>query len=559
MESSRNQREVENRLRDALKYDRARVQMGKISRFGLLELSRQRLRPSLGETSHSPCPRCHGTGHIRGCESTALHILRIIQEEAMKDNTAAVHAQVPVDVATFLLNEKRVDLQLVEARHRVSVTLIPNMHLETPNYSVTRLRHDDLNNAEPMPPSYEMVEAPSDEKLVPEGAQEPAVPRPQAVVRGITPQQPAPVSRHETPAVPGLAAEDHSIIGKIFGWFRRKPGEPLPPPTEPERAPAARPAPRARRESGRFRSEEREGGTREGARRERQPAQSRARAEAPAQAGEQRRERDASRRRGGEQQRDERRGERTRGDGGSHGRQQHARAEAQPPQVVPLPLTGEPTESADRQSQPSAPAQEAQKPPREHGEGRGRRRRGRRGERHETRAEQLAEIKAGPVPGAEPLVEAADSALVVPPVEPERTEPVVPSPLAEPASSWTAEPEPMHEPERSKPAEEPAAPVVAEPAAQDPAPATTAHARNGATPESVLASLQVSWPADLVQVETDPLKVQPRPEFEEILGLRAGRTRPVFVPLSEEPLVQVETRKRDSAGGGSAQPEIGHA
>jgi len=117
----------------------------------------------------------------------------------------------------------------------------------------------------------------------------------------------------------------------------------------------------------------------------------------------------------------------------------------------------------------------------------------------------------------------------------------------------------MHQPQRSKLAEEPAAPVVAEPAAQDPAPAPTAHARNGATPESVLASLQGSWPADLVQVETDPLKVQPRPEFEEILGLRAGRTRPVFVPLSEEPLVQVETRKRDSAGGGSAQPEIGHA
>jgi len=101
--------------------------------------------------------------------------------------------------------------------------------------------------------------------------------------------------------------------------------------------------------------------------------------------------------------------------------------------------------------------------------------------------------------------------------------------------------------------------VVAEAAVQDPVPATTAHARNGATPESVLASLQVSWPADLVQVETDPLKVQPRPEFEEILGLRAGRTRPVFVPLSQEPLVQVETRKRDSAEGGSAQPEIGHA
>src|SRR5918993_548270 len=178
MESSRNQREVENRLRDALKYDRARVQMGKISRFGLMELSRQRLRPSIGETSHTPCPRCHGMGHIRGTESTALHILRIIQEEAMKENTAAVHAQVPVDVATFLLNEKRVDLQLIEARHRVSCTLIPNVHLETPNYTVARLRHDDLNHAEPLPASYNMVAVPDEDKAQVGGSQEVTAARP---------------------------------------------------------------------------------------------------------------------------------------------------------------------------------------------------------------------------------------------------------------------------------------------------------------------------------------------------------------------------------------------
>ncbi|HEY9446861.1 MAG TPA: Rne/Rng family ribonuclease, partial [Burkholderiales bacterium] len=220
MESSRNQREVENRLRDALKYDRARVQTSKISRFGLLELSRQRLRPSLGETSHSPCPRCHGTGHIRGTESTALHILRILQEEAMKDNTAAVHAQVPVDVATFLLNEKRVDLQLIESRHRVAVTLIPNVHLETPNYSVVRLRHDDLNQSEPLPASYNMVEVPADEDKFAAVTQESAPPRPEAAVKGITPHQPAPMARE---SIPVAAAPEPSIIGKIFGWFTRKP------------------------------------------------------------------------------------------------------------------------------------------------------------------------------------------------------------------------------------------------------------------------------------------------------------------------------------------------
>ena len=123
------------RLRDALKYDRARVQLGKISRFGLMELSRQRLRPALAESAYIPCPRCHGIGHIRGTESTALHILRIIQEEAMKDNTAQVVAQVPVDVATFLLNEKRTDVLTIETRFKVNVLLVPNRHLETPNYS----------------------------------------------------------------------------------------------------------------------------------------------------------------------------------------------------------------------------------------------------------------------------------------------------------------------------------------------------------------------------------------------------------------------------------------
>ena len=132
MENAKNQREVENRLRDALKYDRARVQLGKISRFGLMELSRQRLRPALAEAAHIPCPRCHGIGHIRGTESTALHILRIIQEEAMKDNTAQVVAQVPVDVATFLLNEKRTDVMTIESRFKVNVLLVPNRHLETP-------------------------------------------------------------------------------------------------------------------------------------------------------------------------------------------------------------------------------------------------------------------------------------------------------------------------------------------------------------------------------------------------------------------------------------------
>src|SRR6187401_3587410 len=194
MESAKNQRDVENRLRDALRYDRARVQLGKISRFGLMELSRQRLRPALAESAHIACPRCHGTGHIRGTESTALHILRIIQEESMKDNSAQIVAQVPVDVATFLLNEKRSDIQGLEARLKVNVVLVPNIHLETPNYTVTRLRHDDLKNSEPLPASFDMVEKPEENDLAQKKVEESKASRMEAAVKGVTPVQPAPMS-----------------------------------------------------------------------------------------------------------------------------------------------------------------------------------------------------------------------------------------------------------------------------------------------------------------------------------------------------------------------------
>ncbi|HXZ97266.1 MAG TPA: Rne/Rng family ribonuclease [Burkholderiales bacterium] len=209
MEIQRNQREVENRLREALRFDRARVQMGKISRFGLMELSRQRLQPSLGETSHMPCPRCHGTGHIRGTESTALHILRILQEEAMKENSAAIYAQVPVDVATFLLNEKRSEIHTIESRFRVNVVLIPNIHLETPHYDISRVRHDEAAQAE-SGASYKMVQVPVAEAEPAIAGQEAKPPRQQAVVQGITLGQPAPVMR---PA-------KRTLITKILGWFK---------------------------------------------------------------------------------------------------------------------------------------------------------------------------------------------------------------------------------------------------------------------------------------------------------------------------------------------------
>ena len=212
MESSKHQRDVEDKLRDSMKLDRARVQLGKISRFGLMELSRQRLKPSLGESAHLPCPRCHGTGHIRSTESIALHILRIIQEEAMKDNSAQVVAQVPVDVATYLLNEKRFDIQSLETRLKVSVVLIPNLYLETPNYTVQRLKHDELNSAEPMPTSYKMVERPEQIDPVETIKQEANEVRVEAAVKGITPLQPAP--NVEPKAAPSPAAAPMQVSQK---------------------------------------------------------------------------------------------------------------------------------------------------------------------------------------------------------------------------------------------------------------------------------------------------------------------------------------------------------
>ncbi|MCM8624669.1 Rne/Rng family ribonuclease [Accumulibacter sp.] len=236
MESQRNQREVENRVREALRFDRARVQTGKISRFGLLELSRQRLRPALAETSYIPCPRCSGTGHIRSTESAALHILRILEEEAMKDNTAAVHAQVPVDVATFLLNEKRADVQAVESRQKVNIVLIPNIHLETPQHTVVRIRQDEAGQEDLQQASYRMVSLPAEEGargVAPAG--EAKAPRAEAAIKGVTPEQPAPIVGETTTPSEARKPETAAsrFLHRIVSWFRHrypaKPDEERPP------------------------------------------------------------------------------------------------------------------------------------------------------------------------------------------------------------------------------------------------------------------------------------------------------------------------------------------
>ncbi len=262
MENQKNQREVEERLREALHHDRARVQTGKISRFGLLELSRQRLQPSLGETSYVTCPRCAGTGHVRSTESFALHLLRMLQEEAMKDNTGAVHLQVPVDVATFLLNEKRHDILAIEARHRVEIVLIPNVHFETPRYTLARFRHDQLNQIDQSAPSYKMVEKPAEEEAKAHNGGAAKAERAQPVVQGITPTQPAPTQASVAPAA-AAASPKAGLFGRIVGWLRgiSQPAEEA----KPEAPPAPVPARREReRDSRRGRGDREPRGEREG-------------------------------------------------------------------------------------------------------------------------------------------------------------------------------------------------------------------------------------------------------------------------------------------------------
>ena len=540
-ESGRNQREVENRLRDSMRYDRARVQLGKISRFGLMELSRQRLRPSLGETAHSPCPRCHGTGHIRGTESTALHILRIIQEEAMKENTGAVNAQVPVDVATFLLNEKRVDLQLIEARHRVTVMLIPNVHLETPNYTVMRLRHDDLNKTEPLPASYNLVEVPpEEEKKAMPGTTEAAPPRQEAAVRGITPQQPAPVpaARQAAPqtapeATPAPAAESEiKIIDKIFGLFRRKPQAeaPTPPAATPAAAPARQPATSTGDRGPRRSRHEREDHG-EGRREQEQRSQHGGQRHRSGQD----RQRDSGRHRH-EQQRQERHGERQQQDGrrqdqGPQRGQQQSQRGQQPQQQ------GQHGQRGPAQTGPGRAPQGQQQQQGEQREGGGRSRRRRRGgrDRHERQPEAGAAQQSGR-PQQEPRNPApADSATHLASIA-AAAETAVPAsePRQAPQSESSYETERVHE---FQPRE-----TATLEAAGPGAPARSGAGFAPATP------VQIEWPSDLQQVESDPGKVQ-AVQAEEPREAHAPRPRRVRQPApraSEEPLVQIETGPGES-------------
>jgi ribonuclease E len=525
MESQKAQREVENRFREALHHDRARVQVGKISRFGLLELSRQRLQASLEETAHINCPRCSGTGFIRGTESTALHVLRIVQEEAMKENTGAVHVHVPVDVASFLLNEKRPEIQKLEARLKVNIVMVPNAHLETPHYKVQRLKHDELNAMEHVPASYELVEAPEEPKS-PEAAAAERRERPEAAVKTIVPEQPAPhvpetqvqPARGEAPRpAPAAAAVAPAtgFLGRILGWLRSEKPATVAAPA----AAAVRPAHDPRRESPprERRPEHRRGGERRDERRDHRRDRPREERR-PQQGGERRPEQ----RHGGQQQqqRDHRPGGERRPD---QQRPQHQQQRPPRPEAAPLqgPRIGEPVVAREGEEQ----------------------RRGRRGRRDRHRGERRPERTGEQGPAQGTPIAAQDADASVPTflaTTPDADELRVREREMHLAQMRAEAREQAEAAPREAAREEPEQRESVRPAPQpEPAPAP-AEAAARVDPKAILES------AGLQMVETNPTKVrQPASAAESAPLGRPRRERPALAQADSaaEELVQIETRK----------------
>ena len=251
MDSGKHQREVENKLQNALKYDRARVQLGRISKFGLLEMSRQRLRNSLGESSQIVCPRCEGHGRMRSVESLSLSIIRVAEEHAMKDNTGQVLVQAPVEIANFLLNEKRGALAEIEKRHEAPIVIVADEQLHTPHYEVTRLRENELGE-ESARPSYQRG---TPRKVATIKLSKDNLNIPPPAVTNVRPAQPAPIRepQPEPVAVAPVAAPVPAPVpravaaapasGGLFGWVKRIfVGEPAAPV-----APAAKATPEPQR------------------------------------------------------------------------------------------------------------------------------------------------------------------------------------------------------------------------------------------------------------------------------------------------------------------------
>jgi ribonuclease E len=503
MDSPRHQREVEDKLRDALRHDRARVQIGKISRFGLLEMSRQRLRPSLGEATQAVCPRCEGHGRIRSVESLSLSVLRLVEEQAMKENTGQVLVQAPHEVANFLLNEKRASIVEIEKRQEVPIIIVADDKLETPHFEIQRIRAADIGT-EPKP-SYErltpVVAAPPPQVAKP--GTEPERP----AVAGVVPASPAPVRPEPVtvvapPPAPAPTAAP-GFFARMMSWFNGAPAQPektlaelAPPPVRP-----SKPAPSA---DSRRRDEPREG-KREG-----------------------RGQRDRDRQRGENKQQQQRREQRPQQqEAGERQAQQQRKPQQQerPKREVPAPV-------ATAVAPAAAPAATVESPAipaaaiasQADGEAKSSRRRGRRGGRRRRRGEEKSATAAG----------TPDSPVVFDFDDEDADRGAAAETLSSDKSSSPQRP-PM--PAANVPAPAPAA--SAAPPAPTPKPATPAPAVNAPAP-TVSAAPTPSAPPKPAQPITAPPQVP---------------IAPMSVPASAAPTIET-ARPTPSVAAPSTAPSV---
>jgi ribonuclease E len=496
--------------------------------------------------TYIPCPRCTGTGHIRSTESAALHILRILEEESMKENTGALHVQIPVDVATFLLNEKRDDIRTIELRHKVNIVLIPNTHLETPAHEIIRLRHDQLNQEDQALPSYKMVEAPPTEAYQPPSAQTEARPsRPEAAVKGITPSQPAPIFEPKPAAQPAQATQPSAaaqpgIIDKIFGWFRGN--------RKAEPASVAKAEPPARREQTREGRGERGRGRDRGERGRQEPRDRQEQRQRGQQTPRPEQEGRGERRPRQERPDRQERGERAERQGQEPRQPRQPRQQEQrPPQPQSTESPIAPMTGVQESSAPGA-ATELQEERRGR---RGRRGRGRdRGERRpeEQSAEAGQTVAEQPAIAPEPMPQAAEQA----PLAFDQTTSVpeaAPAPVPLPAEDKAVEAALASSPAETALAPVPVAelPMPVEEVAE-PAPAPVVAIEPTFTPKVMPAPVKPQidisvalQESGLVMVETSrekaPVSIPAEPE------VRLGRKPKAPVVISNEPLKQVETHK----------------
>ncbi len=385
MESQKNQRAVEDRLRDAVKQDRARIQIGRISRFGLLELSRQRLRPSIGEAAHINCPRCNGMGTIRGVESLALALLRLIGEEARKDRTVKVIAQLPVEVATYLMNEKREWLNNIESKSSAQVVLVPNKYMETPAYDIRRVRDDEAGLPENSSVSHQIPVTPvvtvqESAVVAREAAAAPAV------VAASLPAIPAPASIVMEATTPKAPPEEQiGIFVKLWRFLFGGAGQKPQPAREQAQQRSARDGRRDRHEGRHGRDRDRQG--RDGRDRDRSRHEHK---------GDHKERPGQDTRRDGQQRQD--RKPRDQSAEQRHEAQKQPRPQQQPNQRTDQPQATRSERPADRPDAPAAAGGEGQRGERSGRSRRGRRRRGGRGRGEEGAAAGAAANAGGDQP-----------------------------------------------------------------------------------------------------------------------------------------------------------------